>query len=482
MTHNVVRDQSRGTMRQSRYNEIIPIDDRKYFLFNTVTCAADIVDENVVGWLRNLRLDYHETERGFSQVFIQRMVSQGYITESSAADEEKLIRKKFEELRPRFLRRKQHGLVLTYDCNMRCTYCFEQDLQSRDQPSKTFPVITKEMLGKIFEIITSQDARNNPERRYPITLFGGEPLMVRNYDLVEEIVVRAAGLGYPISIITNGYDLLHFIPLLKRFPGKIDLHVTLDGPPEIHDRQRPALNGEPTFDQISKGLEAALAEKMPVYIRCNVDSHTVNQLPQFAKLVQEKGWDQNPLVHFTLANIGIADDYGCVNRAQHKSDQQPILPKKLPWQQQLGRASAFEKMVLSRVLQGKKPIRFPRFWFCDAHTGLQLYDPFGNIYACHEMVGRENALIGRYWPALEIDEISLGQWQQRDVFSMKSCSHCKYSLLCGGGCACQAISRENDMTQSVCWDIKGFLQEYISMYFKESPDAARLLLMASTNQ
>jgi uncharacterized protein len=365
---------------------------------------------------------------------------------------------------------------------MRCTYCFEQDLQMRDKPTETFPTITKEMVGRIFELIISQDARNNPERRYPISLFGGEPLMIKNYDLVEEILVKGTELGYPFTIITNGYDLIDFIPLLKRFPGKVDLHVTVDGPPEIHDVQRPALNGKPTFDQIIKGLDAALIEKIPVFIRCNLDPQTINLLPRFINFVHEKGWDQNPLVHFTLANIGAVDDYGCVNRMQHAPEQQPTKPQKLSWHQQLGRASAFEKMVLLRVLQGKKPIKFPRFWFCDAHTGLQLYDPFGNIYSCNELVGRNESLIGRYWPNLEMDESKLEQWQQRNVFSMKTCSHCKYNLLCGGGCACQAFKTKNDMAEAVCWDIKGFLQEYISIYFKEGPAAASLLLMASTNK
>src|SRR3990172_5360531 len=98
-------------MRQSRYNEIIQIDDDKYFLFNTLTCAADVVNENIINWLKTLHLDEpNENEQAFTAEFIEKMMAHGYVTHFSAADEHSSIRKKFEELRPRFLLRKKHGL------------------------------------------------------------------------------------------------------------------------------------------------------------------------------------------------------------------------------------------------------------------------------------------------------------------------------------------------------------------------------------
>jgi hypothetical protein len=68
-------------MRQSRYNEIIQIDDDKFFLFNTVTCAADVVNENIIHWLKTLHLNHpNENEEIFTPEFIEKMISLGYVT------------------------------------------------------------------------------------------------------------------------------------------------------------------------------------------------------------------------------------------------------------------------------------------------------------------------------------------------------------------------------------------------------------------
>lgn len=473
-------------MRASRYNEIIKIDDQRYFLFNTVTCAADVVSPEVFHWLNTLSktsVERRDLPLAVQQLW-DRMAARGYITELGAAEEIATVREQFEALRPKYAARRLHALVVTYECNMRCTYCFEQDLQPREDARITPATLTSDMVERIFELIALQDNAVKLGRGRPISLFGGEPLIRKNYDLVETILRRGVGLGYSFTIYTNGLDLVDFVPMLKRY-SSIDLHVTLDGIPEVHDAQRPGWDGSPTFDRIVQGIEAARAEGLFVHIRSNVDSRTIDFLPQFRAFTQLRGWDKDLNMRFSLSGIGRVGDHSCAS--QHLHALQPELPQskansRHAWRELLGRASVFELITLSRILRGERPIKFPHYWFCEAHVGLQLYDPEGYIYPCFDLVGREETRIGRYWPNLEMNETALSRWHARDVFSLKRCTGCKYLLLCGGGCACQSQLATGDIAQSICWDFRGFLEEYIPIYFQRGPDAAHGLLSASEDQ
>jgi sulfatase maturation enzyme AslB (radical SAM superfamily) len=67
--------------------------------------------------------------------------------------------------------------------------------------------------------------------------------------------------------VSNGFDLAHYTALLKTF-GVVKVQVTFDGPKEYHNRWRIAVDGRGTsFDRIVSGIEAALANDLPVNAR-----------------------------------------------------------------------------------------------------------------------------------------------------------------------------------------------------------------------
>jgi len=55
--------------------------------------------------------------------------------------------------------------------------------------------------------------------------------------------------------------------------------VTLDGPPEIHDRRRVLHNGLGTFARVAAGIDALLAAQIPVNLRVVVDRENLPTLP-----------------------------------------------------------------------------------------------------------------------------------------------------------------------------------------------------------
>ena len=129
-------------------------------------------------------------------------------------------------------------LSLNQRCNCRCAMC---DIwQSRDRE----------------ELLATDVARRLPEWRQlgveRAVLTGGEPLLAREVWPIAALL-HEAGIG--ITLLTTGL-------LLERDAGPVarlvdDVIVSLDGPPEVHDRIR---NVPRAFARLAEGVAAVRAE------------------------------------------------------------------------------------------------------------------------------------------------------------------------------------------------------------------------------
>ena len=86
------------------------------------------------------------------------------------------------------------------------------------------------------------------------------------------------------------------------------------------------------------------------------------------------------------------------------------------------------------ALVNKHPMPFNSI-SCTAQAGGYVFDPIGNIYPCWEVVGQKENIKGVYskegvWWNNDV----LNKWQNTDISQKEPCRHCKYALICGGGC------------------------------------------------
>lgn len=143
------------------------------------------------------------------------------------------------------------SFLVTEDCNLRCTYCFE-----KHKPNH----MTKEVARKALEYLCDNAIRAG-EDYFSAMLFGGEPLM--NVDIVEEILEYGVALGkkkgirFTASMVTNATIMNERIKnLFMKYKDLADLSVQLsaDGIKEIHDRYRITVGGKGSFDAIEKNV------------------------------------------------------------------------------------------------------------------------------------------------------------------------------------------------------------------------------------
>lgn len=340
-------------------------------------------------------------------------------------EEEKIKNQIIEKLKERNQQKELDlaWFVLTYCCNFHCPYCYENTVMSEK-------IMTYEMVDKVFEI--------NPELKH-IGLFGGEPLLPKNRDLIEYIFRKAPDAKY--YVITNGFYLEEYMDLLQAVRFHY-IQVTLDGTEKNHNETRFQIKGQPTYDKIISGIQKCLSADIPVTIRMNLSSENCEDLLKEKALIESTDWGKK--VSFEIQPL-----------FQCGKDEENILYERLLDQDAKGMPGAnqiLNKMLpLANFLYKGTRLR-PIIRACDPEGIMQFYDPEGDIYNCILAVGQKAKAVGTYFPEFRLKEKS---FLTRDITKIEECRTCKNALFCGGGCP-NGIPDDWDIYSPNCY---GFCNE-----------------------
>lgn len=446
-------------MITSKYNLVFEVKEDRYVLCNLLTGAVDIADKSIIEILNKIaRKESYEGD------IMNYLLERGYIFEKEE-DEKQLLNRIFYQWRKQVKAANPYFLIVpTYYCNLGCTYCFQKKVVRKPD------LLNKKLLDKIFDAVNifSQEFHGRPH----FALFGGEPLVWREgqIDTVAMILENCRNRGYVIKdIVTNGVDLEKYCDMLEKF-DVYRVQVTVDGPPEIHDKRRIFPNGKGSFDSIVRGIDDALSRGIKVNIRVNVDNQNIDYLPKLADFIIEKGFCENE--NFS-ADLGLVYEYGCVGYRYCLSEVQALerifeLRRKFPQMKVLGLKPWSMVNVVLGVIREKKALT-PRFAYCGANTSTFCFDLYGNIFACIDGVGMDDFKVGRFYPKLIVDQNKLKTWR-RTIFDNPKCALCRYALACGGGCAFHTILAHRSLSDPVCPEAEKLLHLVFKYYYPHLAD------------
>jgi uncharacterized protein len=434
----------------STYCIPLKLNEDEYLLINSRTGAVDLVDREV--------LDCMYALSGDSSIlaFLQEG---GHLTDLTPEQELNQMEEFCKLLYAQFSRVKTHVIIPTYNCNLRCPYCWERFLHSKGKTwlEKTLSFAEVDLF---FEALKKLD--KGVSEKKPLIYFGGEPLLESNRELIEYIVNQGTKRGYPHYFVTNGTTIPYYLSLFKKHPVH-GVQVTLDGTQNIHDSRRRGPKKEGSFQRIIEGIELLREQKIKTHIRVNVDQSNVGSLKELAALFKSMKWHTDQVIVPYLAPV-FAHQCGGYSSAYAKEDFIPLLLTL--WEQdflwEVFKRGVIDFNPLETVLKGGT--WSPKFYACRAHSNQLLFDPHGRIYTCWEAVGEAAHCVGHFIPRLKFNK-TYTEWTRRTVFTIEECRSCSYAFLCGGGCAYEAYKTKGTLSAPFCGYTEKVLKEYIPFFY-----------------
>lgn len=401
-------------MKASRYNIFSPpTDSGDVVLFNSLYGSMMQWTKGELPIVHSLLHEPNAGERSGPEVY-RALVDQKFLIHDND-DEMALIRdRKIAGIQDR--NRLDVLLMPTMDCNFACPYCYEDHKSSS---------MAAEMVAGIKAWIT----KVLPNHKVVLfSWFGGEPLL--QYENVLDIsrhVVRTArsvGVSPILHMTTNGY-LLSPARIQDLVAAELyDYQITMDGPPETHDRLRVLRNGAGTFARVFQNavLLARAHDDIRVTLRVNFNHDNLHLVPQLLRMFPE---DTRPKLSLEMEPI-----FGerCMSAMSN-------LPSDVISEQLALHCRQAEEMGF-QVSHGFNHIHTGKLVYCYAERENQYVINYtGDVYKCSVCKFEPNERVGYIAPDgtfVRLEE----QWRKyvNDELFEEHCLDCAYLPLCMGGC------------------------------------------------
>lgn len=416
----------------SQYNIYNSLSDGKYLLVHGYTGAVDIISEDIYNIILSAMVDSKKLIL-LSKEDFEILRQRGYITDKTYDDERESLKKVAKTVHKVQSKNIAVAIIPTYGCNFRCSYCYEKKLIEKGEEwlNKVISTETVDLIFKSFDKM-----REEGKNIDSITIYGGEPLLLTNYKIIEYIVKKATQRKIPIKAVTNGFNIDKFIDILS--PDKISsLQITIDGLANFHNKRRYLVGGEPSFSKIVDNIDKCLMKKIKVVIRTNIDENNLNEINNLTEFYLDKKWTSN--TNFSYYFKGV---HSC-NKEKEKINDSIIVSRvnseyaESDTYKYNSTYSVISNLAMN-LFKNKGYVSF-HAGFCGGTNGMIIADLFGDIYTCMEVVGEPNHIAGKISDRGIIDfNNNYSVWTNRTVNNIEQCTDCKYALFCGGGCPAHA--------------------------------------------
>ena len=440
----------------SSYNYYFRLNSRYTLINNTLTGALDIVESDI--WSLVIGKKFNSINANH----LSNLIDRGYLYHDLKREDEILVKLYNSYIKKASSRPLRFVFCPSYQCNLRCIYCFETELPSNpnkfmserilDDSINAANKISKEKSGKVDSV----------------ELFGGEPLLLKNKPLIKKILKFAKDKDAPITIITNGVMAKDFINILLPVKEKIEmLQITIDGPPEIHDKRRKYPSGKGSFNEISKSIDLLLKNNIHTNVRVNIDNTNIEYLPDMYEYISKKNWIKHPDFNIMLA---LVTDHSTLNYNNVIIPEEKLLERlikvydKYPVLEDTFGFYKFKPLRHILDITGGAPNVSPKFFNCESNLlELNVFCPDGYIYACGESIGKPDYAIGKFSPELEFYSDKKKLWTERTILNIEKCRTCKFAPICGGGCAYSSILIYKDNSKPICERYQEVLDTFLRL-------------------
>lgn len=332
-------------------------------------------------------------------------------------------------------------LHVSHDCNLRCKYCFAStgDFGTGHRMTMDF-----ETAKRAIDFVI---AKSGHRRNIEVDFFGGEPLMA--WDTVTQTVDYARsieeqhGKKFRFTITTNG--LLLDEDKRRYINENMDNCVlSLDGRREVNDEFRKTVAGTGSYDTIVPKFKALVDERDPnldYYARGTFTSHNLDFANDVLSIA-DAGFDRlsvEPVTADPGCGYDLTEDDLPKIEAEYDRLTDIMLERK-----KAGKPFTFFHFMVD-LDQG--PCVVKRLRGCGAGYEYVAVTPDGDIYPCHQFVGKEEFKQGSVLDQ-SFDMDIAQKFAGMNIYSRPKCQKCWAKFYCSGGCSAANYNMNHDMNDS----------------------------------
>ncbi|MBR6267694.1 MAG: thioether cross-link-forming SCIFF peptide maturase [Selenomonadaceae bacterium] len=319
-------------------------------------------------------------------------------------------------------------LMVAQDCNLRCKYCFGDGGSYGGKRA-----IMSEEVGRaaVDYIIEHSGNRKHCE----IDFFGGEPLM--NFKTVKAVTEyvrqreKETGKLFKLTLTTNGM-LLNDEAIKWLNDNSISLVLSLDGRKETHDNMRPDAGGHGTYDRVLKNFKALVDSRngQDYYLRGTYTKENMDFTKDVLD-IHDKGFDILSVEPVVLKDspLGFTDEDMPRIREEYDRLTEAYLKR-----HREGNGFFFFHFNMDL---SNGPCVAKRLAGCGAGHEYYAVAENGDLYPCHQFVGREGYKLGDVYNGVKNHELPQ-YFRESHVLNKEKCRDCWARFFCSGGCHANA--------------------------------------------
>ena len=329
-------------------------------------------------------------------------------------------------------------LLIAQTCNLACVYCFCHEGDYKNSGNMTLETAS-----------TAVDWLVNHSggvKNLYINFFGGEPLV--NFKVLKQTVQYARknehqwNKQFSFTITTNGVSLTPNVELFFD-EENILIKASIDGPEDIHNRQRPDRGGHGSYDTVMGNFSRILKRKpsmIPVSRSVYLQPNTISPL-EIKNFLEGKG--------FPYASLNTASNTLEERKLEETDNDHSVLFSVIDQD-----AEVITSMITARDSQSlnmyKPSLVFQQLMRliknqtkiagCPAGRSYYAVDIDGDIYLCHSLVGFDEYKVGN------IEDEGFSQNPIYDYGKYPEvCQQCEANMLCAGGCYFENVLGSKDL-------------------------------------
>jgi len=400
-------------MKISQFNIYNNIKDNKYLVFNTLTTSLVVLNDDVYKkiFVSNI-FDNDDAEKLFSMGFLVNDDTNEYET---IKNNRNVIINGGKEYITDFT------ILLTTNCNARCSYCFENGIAHN--------TLSFEQCDQIIEFIYEKSNKNNIN----IWWFGGEPLLA--FDKLKYINDGLIKKGLIISsrITTNGSLITDDVINYSIKNGINSFQITIDDIGDNYNKIKNYCNIHDAFPVVIDNIKKLLETTITVIIRINFKLGELSK----AKIIREeiKGLIGNK-ARIYFAPLSLHNQESVKRGSIEESDYLELLE-----------LSKDDASFLSKNKYAIIPDSAGLYKYHLLPIGLScvvekedniVINADGKLYKCHRLVGHEEQSCGDIFNGIDMESNGYKLFVNPNI-EQDECKHCNILPLCHGCCKANRI-------------------------------------------